>query len=184
VSTASVVNIAKSSIGWSIALSVFIIIAGILAILVPPAAGIAATILIGWLLIFGGLLHIVLAWHTRGVGGLIWQFLLGVVYGATGVYMLAHPVTGLAALTLALGAYLFVEAILEFVLWGRMRAMAGSGWLLVDGVVTLILSILIWRTWPSSSPWVIGTLVGISLIFSGTSRLMLLLAARRVVAAV
>jgi uncharacterized membrane protein HdeD (DUF308 family) len=48
--------------------------------------------------------------------------------------------------------------------------------------VTLILSVLIWMTWPSNSPWVIGTLLGISMIFSGSSRLMLVLAAKQVVA--
>jgi uncharacterized membrane protein HdeD (DUF308 family) len=61
--------------------------------------------------------------------------------------------------------------------------MPGSSWLLLDGIVTLILAILIWRSWPSSSEWVIGTLVGISMVFSGVSRLSLSLAARRVTAA-
>lgn len=180
--TTSVVTMAKHAIGWSIALSILIIVSGILAIVVPPAAGIAATILIGWLLIFGGVMHFVLAWYTRGVGGLIWQFLLGLVYAAVGIYMLMHPVAGLAALTLALGAYLFVEAILEFILSFRVRPLAGAGWLMLDGVVTLVLAILIWITWPSNSPWVIGTLLGVNLIFSGTTRLMLLLAARRAAA--
>ena len=88
----------------------------------------------------------------------------------------------MAGLTLALAAYLFMEAILEFALSWRMRPMAGTGWLMVDGVVTLILAVLVWITWPSNSPWVIGTLLGISMIFSGSSRLMLLLAVKRVVA--
>jgi uncharacterized membrane protein HdeD (DUF308 family) len=60
--------------------------------------------------------------------------------------------------------------------------MPGSGWLLFDGVVTLILALLIWRTWPSDTEWVIGTLVGISMLFSGISRLRLSLAARRALA--
>jgi uncharacterized membrane protein HdeD (DUF308 family) len=79
--------------------------------------------------------------------------------------------------------YLFAEAILEFLLAARLKAVGGRGWLILDGVVTLVLAILIWKTWPSSSPWVIGTLLGINFIFSGTTRLMLLLAARRTVAA-
>jgi uncharacterized membrane protein HdeD (DUF308 family) len=58
--------------------------------------------------------------------------------------------------------------------------MLRSGWFLFDGVVTLILAVMIWRTWPSSSAWVIGTLVGISMLFSGVSRLALSLAARSV----
>ena len=39
--------------------------------------------------------------------------------------------------------------------------------------------ILVWRQWPSSSLWVIGTLVGISMIMTGTTRLMISLAAGR-----
>jgi len=70
---------------------------------------------------------------------------------------------------------------LEFILSFRLRPLPGSGWLLFDGIITLILAIMIWKTWPSSSEWVIGTLVGISMLFSGISRLMLSLAARRLV---
>ena len=91
---------------------------------------------------------------------------------------------GLASLTLAVPTYLFAEGVLEFVLSFRLRPMRGSGWLLVDGVITLILAVMIWRTWPSSTEWVIGTLVGISMLFSGFSRLMLSLTARHLVAKV
>ena len=62
----------------------------------------------------------------------------------------------------------------------KTRHLPGSGWILFDGIVTLILGLLVWRQWPSSSLWVIGTLVGISMIFTGTTRLMLGLAARKV----
>lgn len=180
----SLVTIAKQSLGWSIALSVLMIIAGLLAIVVPAAAGIAVTILVGWLLVFSGAAHLVFAWHTRTTGAFIWELLLGLAYIAVGVYVLIHPVAGLASLTLALAIYLFAEAVLEFMLGFRLRPMAGSTWLLLDGVITLILAILIWRSWPSSSPWVIGTLVGISMLFSGVSRLMLSMAARSLVAKV
>jgi uncharacterized membrane protein HdeD (DUF308 family) len=89
-------------------------------------------------------------------------------------------VAGLASLTLALAIYLFAEGVLELVLSFRLRPMPGSSWLLFDAIITLILAIMIWRTWPSSTEWVVGTLVGISMLFSGISRLMLSLAARRV----
>ena len=51
--------------------------------------------------------------------------------------------------------------------------------MLFDAIVTLILAILIWSQWPSSALWFIGTLVGMSLIFSGISRMTLALAMRR-----
>jgi uncharacterized membrane protein HdeD (DUF308 family) len=156
------------------------IVAGILAIIVPPASGVAVTILVGWLMVFSGAAHLVYGWDTRSSGGLLWGMLLGILYIVTGGYVLLNPVAGLASLTLVLAAYLLAESILEFILSYRLRPLPGSGWLLVDGIVTLILAIMIWRTWPSSSLWAIGTLVGISMLFSGFARLTISLAARRV----
>lgn len=176
----SVGTIVKESLGWSIGLSVLMIVAGILAIVVPPAAGIAVAILVAWLLVFSGVAHLVFAWFTRTTGGFIWELLVGVLYIIVGGYLLLHPVAGLATLTLALAIYLFAEGVLEFILSFRLRPMPGWGWLLFDGVITLILAVLIWRTWPSSTEWVIGTLVGISMLFSGITRLMLSLTARSV----
>jgi len=167
-------------LGWSIALSVLMIVAGILAIIVPPASGIAVTILVGWLMIFSGVAHMAYGWHGRSGGGLLWGILLGILYGITGAYLLLHPVAGLASLTIVLAAYLLVESILEFILSFQLRPLKGSGWLLFDGIVTLILAMMIWRTWPVSTLWVIGTLVGISMLFSGVARLVISVAAHRV----
>ena len=158
------------------------IIAGVLAIVIPPVAGIAVLVMVAWLLMFSGAVHLVFAWHTRTAGGMIWELLLGILYIFVGIYVLLHPVAGLATLTLFLAVYLFLEGVLEFVLSFRLRPLPGSNWLLFDGIITLILAILIWRSWPSSTEWVIGTLVGISMLFSGAARLSLSLAARRVVA--
>jgi uncharacterized membrane protein HdeD (DUF308 family) len=170
----------KRAVGWSIALSVLMIVAGVLAIIAPPVSGIAVTILVGWLLVFRGAIHIVYAWHTRQWGGLMWEILLGIIYIVAGGYLLLHPMAGLASLTVVLAAYLFVESVLEFILSFQLRPLPGSGWLLVVGIITLILAIMIWQTWPASTMWVIGTLVGISMIFSGVARLMISLAARHV----
>jgi len=181
-SISSLGTIAKESVGWSIGLSVLMLLAGVLAIVIPPVAGIAVLVVIAWLLLFSGATHLVFAWHTRTAGGMIWELLLGILYTFVGVYALLHPLAGLASLTLVLAAYLFVEGVLELILSFSLRPLPGSNWLLIDGIVTLILAILIWRSWPSSSEWVIGTLVGISMVFSGAARLSLSLAARRLVA--
>jgi uncharacterized membrane protein HdeD (DUF308 family) len=170
----------KKSVGWSIGLSVLMIVAGILAIASPLAASIAVDVLVAWLLVFSGCVHLVFAWYTRTTGGFLWELLLGILYIFIGAYVLAHPVLGLVSLTLALAIYLLLEAILEFVLGFKLRPLPGSGWLFFDGIITLILAVMIWRTWPSSSAWIIGLLVGISMLFSGTSRLMISLAARSV----
>ncbi|HSY34525.1 MAG TPA: DUF308 domain-containing protein [Acidobacteriaceae bacterium] len=181
-SVGSIGSIAKESVGWSIALSILLIVAGIFAIALPPVVGIGVLLVVAWLVILSGGVHLLFAWRTRTTGGMIWELLLGILYIAIGVDVLAHPVAGLAALTLVIAIYLFVEGVLELMLGFRIRPMAGSSWVLLDGIVTLILALLIWRSWPSSTEWVIGTLVGISMLFSGTSRLFLSLGARRVLA--
>lgn len=178
-SIASPLTIARTSVGWSIALSVLMIVAGILAIAIPPAAGLAVAVLVGWLLIFSGAAHLVFGWHMRTVGGLIWEILLGLLYIFIGGYILYQPVAGLESLTLALAIYLLIEAVLEFMLGFLMRSLPASGWLIFDGIVTLILAVLIFKTWPWSTTWVIGTLVGVSMLFSGISRLAISMAARR-----
>ena len=182
--TTAIFGTAKKSVTWSIVLSALMILAGLLAIFIPPVAGLAVTIFVGWLLIFSSIAHFVFAWHTRSSGAIIWEILLGIVYLVVGFYLLWNPLVGLVSLTLGLAIYLMAEAILEFILGFRLRPLPGSGWLLFDGGVTLILAIMIWRTWPASTAWAIGTLVGISMLFSGISRLMLSLAARRLLSKV
>jgi uncharacterized membrane protein HdeD (DUF308 family) len=173
---------ARNATTWSVVLSVLMIAAGVLAICAPIIAGVTVTAIVGWLLVFSGILHFAFAWRGGRAGAVLWEILLGMVYGATGFYLLANPVAGLASLTLAIAIYLLLEGVLELVLSFQLRPAPGSGWLLVDGVVTLVLAVMIWSTWPSSALWVVGTLVGISMFFSGITRLMLSMAVRRIVA--
>lgn len=183
VASASIPTLVKKSLTWSIILSVLMIAAGMLAIIVPPLAGIVVTVFVGWLLIFSAGAHFVFAWHSRSTNAAIWEVLIGILYLLVGGYLLINPILGVASLTFALAVYFVVEAVLEFVFSFRLRLMPGSGWLLFDGIITAILAIIIWRTWPLSSAWVLGTLAGISMLFSGVARLMLSLAARRAVTA-
>ena len=91
---------------WSIVLSVLIMIAGFLAIAVPYIGGIAFTLVVAWMLIFVGVLHIVYAFRSGRARTAVWQVLLGIVYGFIGVYIVMHPVAGLAGLTFAIAVYL------------------------------------------------------------------------------
>ena len=164
--------VVKKALNGSIIISVLMIVVGVLAIILPPVAGVAITLLVGWLMLFTGAAHLAYAWHTRTVGGLAWGILLGTVYILAGGYVLLNPVVGLASLTFVLAAYLVLESILELMLWYQFRLLPGSSWFLVDGIITLVLALVILRTWPASTVWVVGTLVGISMLFSGVARLM------------
>ena len=157
------------------------ILAGILAITVPVVGGISVAILVAWLLTFSGVAHLVFAWHMRTTGSFFWQLLIGILYLAIAFYILTRPAAGLASLTLLLASYLFVKGILEFVLAFRMRPFPGSRWLFFDGLMAILLGGMIGSTWPSSSEWAIGTLIGVSILFAGISRLSISMAARRII---
>jgi uncharacterized membrane protein HdeD (DUF308 family) len=176
--------LAPKAVNWSIALSVLLIIAGLFAILVPPISGLAVTLIFAWAMIVSGITHFVFAFKTHTTGGVIWEVLVGAVYLVTGVYLLMHPLDALIVLTLVLACYLFFEGIVEIIQFFQLRPRHGVVWVLIDGIITLILAVMIWRSWPASTIWVIGTLVGISMIFSGFSRLMLSLAAKRALNAI
>jgi uncharacterized membrane protein HdeD (DUF308 family) len=165
--------------GWSIALSLLMIIAGFLAISSPLLAGIAVTRILGWLLLFSGVLHFVYAFYGGSVPAVLWEILLALAYALIGIYILANPAVGLASLTFVIAMYLFAKGIIELGESYVMRREAGSGWLLFNGLVTLGLALLIAGTWPSSNVWTVGTLIGVSMLFSGVSRLMISSAVRR-----
>jgi len=166
--------------GWMMVWGIVMLVCGIAAIALPWASGIGVVIVVGWVLIFSAVSHLIFAFHTHSVGGVLWQILLALVYGAAGVFMLMNPLAGLVTLTLVLAVFLLIEAALETVLYFQVRRATNAGWILFDAIVTLVLAILIWSQWPSSALWFIGTIIGISLIFSGLSRLSLASAMRRV----
>jgi len=153
---------------------ILMLIGGFLAITLPLASGIGVAIVIGWLLLISGVWHLLFGFRSgSGIGGFLWQLLLAIVYGAAGLMILLYPVAGVASLTLVLATFLLIEAGLEIALYFSIRRKVKSGLVLLDGIITLLLGILIWAQWPFSSVWALGTLVGVSLIFSGISRLML-----------
>jgi len=170
----------KRASGWSIVLGILMILAGIVAIFAPWEAGLVITLVVGWSAIFNGFAQIVFAFRTHGGLHILLEVLLGIIYIIAGIYLLVHPGVGLLALTLFLASFLLVYGIFALVLAFQMRPRQGWGWILFDGLITILLGILIWAHWPPSAGWVVGTLFGISIFISGFTRLMMSLAIRRV----
>ena len=136
-------------------------------------------ILIGWLFIFGGVAHVIAAFSRAGAR-VFWGVILGVLYILGGLYLLAHPLLGLGTLTLLLAGLIFAEGVLELIGYFRMPKEGRSAWMAANGVITLLLGGLIWLHWPSSSVWAIGILVGVNLLTTGLSRLMVGMEVRKI----
>ena len=174
-------GVAKKITGWYIAAAVLFIVLGIFAIIEPGVASLGVTLLVGWLLIIGAVGHLIGAFKGGGAKQVIFQLLIAVVYFIGGIYFLTHPIMALGTLTLLLAGVILAEGVLEIISYFRMKGEGASGWVLFNGIVTILLACLIWFHWPSSTVWAIGILVGVNLLMTGITRLMFGLAVRKVI---
>lgn len=173
-------NELKSGVNSSVIVGVLLILAGVAAIAFPSFSTLTAEVWIAWILVFSGVSKLVYAIQSRAEVGFIWKLLLSLLYVGTGVFLLANPLQGVLTLTLTLGIFLLVEGIFEIAFAFQVRPQSGWVWLLGNGITTLLLGGLIWSQWPFNGPFTIGLLLGISLLFSGVSRLSLALSNRSV----
>lgn len=152
---------------------------GVLAIVVPHLASIAADLVVGLLLLVIGLLEGVHAVQMRGRRGQLWRVLGAVLGAGLGLLLLLFPIAGVVSLTLVVAVFLVVEGILKAGMAFQLRPLNGWGWLLTSGVLAMLLGIVIIALWPSAALWVLGLLLGIDLVFSGLWVVFLALAGRR-----
>ena len=164
--------------GWLLALGILMIILGVVAMAAPVVATIAIQVMLGWLLVISGIAEGIHAFMVKEWRGFLLELLSAVLYLGVGLLLLVDPLKGALALTLILAVFLLVEGIFKIITALRVRDHRGWGWLLASGIVSVVLGVLIWAQWPASGLWVIGLLVGIQLLFTGWSLVMLALAAR------
>src|SRR5271169_1535562 len=163
----------KKRSAWSIAMGVITAILGVFLIVYPFATATITTVLLGWALIFVGIAQFVFALHSQTVGNFFLKVLLGGLYLIAGIALAFFPIEGVIALTGLLGTLLLVQAGVLTVTAFQLKPLDGWGWFLADAIASLLLGILIFAKWPSSSLWAIGTLVGVSVLIGGISRIMI-----------
>lgn len=175
----SIEPVMKKASGWVIVWSIVTFVCGILAMILPLTFAFGIALIIGCLVLVAAIAHLVFAFQTRSIDGFLWQILISVLYGVAAICLLVNPLLSVLSLTLFLAIFLFLEGILELVLYFCLRRFRHSVWVLIDGIGTLILGLLMIRQWPPAKPEIIGALIGISLMLSALSRGMFLVAFRR-----
>jgi len=171
-------NEINKNINGSVVTGILLTILGVIAIAIPTISTIFAETWVAVILISSGFAKLVYATQTRDQGGFVWKLLLSGLYIATGVMLFIYPQTGILTLTLLLGSFLLTEGVFELILAFRLRPQQNWTWVLGDGIITLVLGAMIWFQWPFNAPWILGTLVGVSVLFTGVSRVMLSLNTR------
>ncbi|MDC0685732.1 HdeD family acid-resistance protein [Sorangium atrum] len=165
--------------GSFIGLGIALLVLGALAILMPVIASLVTAVAIGGVLVASGLFQGVHAVQHRRWANSAWSLAGALIQLAAGVLIVAFPVTGTVTLTLILAAFFFAEGFLKIVRALQHREMPSWGWLLFDGLLALALGVLIWWRWPSTAAWAIGLLVGVNVLVSGMSMLLIGSSARQ-----
>lgn len=166
------VRAARSRLIWGIVLGVFMVLAGLVVLGHVLLATIVSVIFLGWFAVLAGLAGIVASLFHLGKPG-FWPTLLGGALAlVVGIAFLRRPGLGAAALTLLLGSVLLVGGVARIV-GGIAERHESRGWIIANGVITLLLGLLILFGWPGSTLWVLGTFLGIDLIVEGATFILL-----------
>ena len=160
-----------------LAMGVALMIVGVLAIGSSVIATFATVLVFGILMLLGAIFQVVTALWGRSWRGFFLHLLGGVLYLIAGLFMIENPLEAAQSLTFLIAACLLVGGIFRIGL-ALAERFEGWGWVLLNGVISVILGVGIWRQWPLDGVWVIGLFVGIEMLFSGLSWVMLGLAVR------
>jgi uncharacterized membrane protein HdeD (DUF308 family) len=158
---------------WVIVWGILLIVTGFVAIMQPAVAALAFELLLGWLLVFAGVVEIVYAIQERGKEGFTHKILLAILTLLLGVFLLLRPGIGIASIALLIGAFLLAHGVAAVMLALKLKPRQGWGWVLFDGILSIAIALLIAMGWPSSSIGFVGTLVGILLMYGGVWRIVL-----------
>lgn len=173
-------NEVKRNRGWFFGLGVLLLIFGTIALSCTFTTTQLSVAFFGWLMIFAGATQAIHAfWKERGWGGFFIDALMGALYLVVGFLVVGNPAATAITLTLMIAMFLLFEGLFRIFAAISVRN-PHWGWLLLNGVVSLMLGLMIWRQWPLSGLWVIGLFVGIQMILNGWSLVMLSLALKHV----
>ena len=168
---------------WGVFLAegIILILLGLAAIVVPPIAGLAATVFLGWLFLMAGVLGLLATFRARHAPGFNWSLLSALAALIAGVVLLWNPLQSLVTLTYVLIAFFIIDGILIiFLSLVHRRELSGKWeWMMVNGVIDLILAAIIISGLPGTLVWALGLLVGIDLVFGGMALVAIALEAHK-----
>jgi uncharacterized membrane protein HdeD (DUF308 family) len=171
--TQSVTTDVRRHFTWSVFTGIITALLGLFLIAYPLFTAAITALMFGSVLIVVGIAQFFFALHSHSLGRFVLKVILSVLYAAAGIAMVFFPLVGVAALTVLLGTMLLVYGGVAVATAFQLRPVEGYGWYLLDGAASLLMGLLILAGWPSSAFWAIGTLVGVSVLMGGISRIMI-----------
>jgi uncharacterized membrane protein HdeD (DUF308 family) len=159
---------------------ILLVVLGVAALILPPLASLAIAIFLGWMFLISGIGGLIVTYWARSTPGFWWSLISAALAVLAGGLLLARPMQAVLTLTIVLGAYFLAEGIatIMYALEHRRELSGRWSWLLISGLVDIAISFMVITGLPSSAEWAIGVLVGINLLFGGSTLIGMALAAR------
>jgi uncharacterized membrane protein HdeD (DUF308 family) len=167
---------------WLLLYGVLLAVCGAAAVIFPALTVLTtfvSMVILGVALMIGGVATIVTSLWAGKWSGLLVQLLVGVLYVMVGFIVTDTPVESALAMTLLVSAFFIVVGVFRSVAALVVR-FPYWGWSLLNGIITFMLGVIIYRHAPEDAVWVLGILVGIELLFNGLNWIMLSLAIKKI----
>jgi uncharacterized membrane protein HdeD (DUF308 family) len=148
---------------------IFFILFGFAAIIVPQVFSVVIVIFLGWLIVFGGIIHVSRALFFRDMPGFGLWLGLGLLQLVVGFLLIADPIAGVLTLTMMMTLFFALEGIIKIYLALMMRPLPHSNYVLVSGITALVLALIILAFWSETALWMLGLFLGINMIVLGGS---------------
>jgi uncharacterized membrane protein HdeD (DUF308 family) len=161
-------------------LGIILCVLGLIVLLSPVAAGEAVVLIVAVVLVVTGIAQAVQGLRSGGWSVAPIAIVFGAVVAVLGVMVWLNPAIGSGFLTVLLILFFIANGLWKVSTAWRYRGAHGWVWLLLSGLVSLVFVYLLWKQWPLSGAWAVGVLVGIDLVLTGLSMVILAVALRKV----
>jgi uncharacterized membrane protein HdeD (DUF308 family) len=164
---ASLAQIRKSW-GWFLTFGILLMVLGAVCVGKAQTATTFSILALGWILAISALVWLISSFYAFSWHGFFLYLLNAILSGTVGYLLIRYPAAGAQGVTMLL-AMLFivgglfrgvVSSVIQFPRWG---------WTLFSGLVSIALGIFLLVTWPETTSFFFGLVIGIDLIFDGAS---------------
>lgn len=169
----------KKNANWILGLGISFIILGTLAIIFSFISTLLSIIYLGIFLLTIGTFEGIKAFKVNQWSILFLHLFLSILYVVGGIFIIFYPTINAISLTLLLAIFFVVSGILKMI-FALTKQSHNRFWLFINGAIGLLLGILLWQQWPTSGLWVLGTFLGIEMLFTGWTWVMLALNAKNI----
>lgn len=148
---------------------IFFILLGFCAIVIPQFFSVVIVIFLGWLIVFGGVIHLSRALFFRDMPGFGLWLGLGVLQVVVGYLLIADPIAGVLTLTMMMTLFFALEGIIKIYLALMMRPLPHWQFVLFSGITALAFALIILVFWSETAQWLLGLFLGINMIMLGVA---------------